>query len=132
MLIRILQSFLSSSGVYTALEGHRMKVKEDKKLDKYMRLDRELKKLWNIKVTVIPIVIRALETVLKNLEKRLDRLEIKGRIETLWTTALQKLATILSRLLRRLVVTQTPVKKHQIELMRKTPTRKIMASSNYF
>ena len=36
---------------------HRIKLKECEKRDKYLDLARELKKLWNLKVTIIPIVI---------------------------------------------------------------------------
>ena len=36
---------------------HRVKLKEYEKRDKYLELGRELKKLWNMKVTVIPIVM---------------------------------------------------------------------------
>ena len=36
---------------------HRIKLKECEKKDKYLDLARELKKLWNMKVTIIPIVI---------------------------------------------------------------------------
>ena len=39
--------------------NHRVKLKESEKKDKYLDLDRELKKLWNMKVTIIPIVIDA-------------------------------------------------------------------------
>ena len=46
---------------------HRVKLKESKKRDKYPDLARELKKLWNMKVMVIPIVIGALGTVTKGL-----------------------------------------------------------------
>ena len=49
----------------------------DEKLDKYFDLTRELKKLWNMKVTVIQIIVRALDTISKNVEKRLEELEIK-------------------------------------------------------
>ena len=44
---------------------HRLKLKESKKRDKYIDLARELKKLWNMKVTVIPIVTGELGTVTK-------------------------------------------------------------------
>ena len=44
---------------------HREKLKESEKKDKYLDLARELKKLWNTKVTFIPIVIGALGTVTK-------------------------------------------------------------------
>ena len=49
---------------------------------------RKLKKLWNMKVTVIPIVIGALDTVTKGLVKGLEDMEIRGRVETMQTTAL--------------------------------------------
>ena len=39
---------------------HRIKLKEYEKRDKYLDLAGELKKLWNMKVTIIPIVIGAL------------------------------------------------------------------------
>ena len=42
---------------------HRVKIKENKSRDKYLDLARELKKLWNMKVTVVPIVVDALGTV---------------------------------------------------------------------
>ena len=43
---------------------HRIKLKESEKKDKYLDLARELKNLWNMKVTIVPIVIGALGTVL--------------------------------------------------------------------
>ena len=47
---------------------HRIKLKESEKKDKYLDIARELekknkKKLWNMKVTFIPVVIGALCTV---------------------------------------------------------------------
>ena len=60
---------------------------------------RELKKLWNMKVTIVPIVIGALGTVTKGLLKGLEDLEIGGRVETIQTTALLKTARILRRVL---------------------------------
>ena len=55
---------------------------------KYLDLARGLKKLWNIKVTIVPIVIGALGTVTKWLLKGLEDLEVSGRVETIQTTAL--------------------------------------------
>ena len=46
---------------------HKVKIKENKNRNKYSNLDREQKKLWNSKVTVIPIVIGALGTIPKGL-----------------------------------------------------------------
>ena len=78
---------------------HRGKLKECEKRDKYLDIARELKKQWNIKVTIIPIVIGALSTVTKGLEKRLEDLEITGRVETIQTTAFLRSAIILRRVL---------------------------------
>ena len=36
---------------------HAVKSKESEKKDKYLDITRELKKLWNMKVTVMPIVM---------------------------------------------------------------------------
>ena len=44
---------------------HRIKLKESEKKDKYLDLARELKKLWNMKVTIVPIVMGALGTITK-------------------------------------------------------------------
>ena len=63
---------------------HRVKVKESEKEDKYLDLARELKKkLWNIKVTLIPVVIGALGKITKGLIKGLVELEIRERVETI-------------------------------------------------
>ena len=39
---------------------HRRNLKECEKKDKYLDLARELKNLWNMNVTIVPIVIGAL------------------------------------------------------------------------
>ena len=52
-----------------------------------------------MKVKVVPIVVGALGMVSKGRVKRLDELEIRGRNETIQTSALQKLARILRRVL---------------------------------
>ena len=45
-------------------------------------------KLWNMQVTIIPIVIGGLDTVTKGLTQRLEDLEITGQVETIQTYAL--------------------------------------------
>ena len=57
------------------------------------------KKLWNMKATVIPVVIGALVTVAKGLVQGPEDLKIRGRIETIQTTALLRSARILRRVL---------------------------------
>ncbi len=57
---------------------HRLNLKESEKKDKYLDLARELKKLWNMKVTIIPIVIGTFDTVTKGLLKGLEDLRVGG------------------------------------------------------
>ena len=71
---------------------HKINLKESEKKDKYLDLARELKKLWNMKVTIVPIVIGALGTITKGLLKGLKDLEVGGRVETIQTTALIRTA----------------------------------------
>ena len=78
---------------------HRIKLKECEKKDKYLDLARELKKLWNMKVTIVLIVIGAFGTVTKGLFMGLEDLEVGGWVETIQTTALLKTARILRRVL---------------------------------
>ena len=61
-------------------------------------LARELKKLWNMKVTVI-LVISALGMIPKGLIKRQEELEIGGQVETIQTIALLRLERIPRRVL---------------------------------
>ena len=57
------------------------------------------RKLWNMKLTVIPIVTGAHGTVTKRLVQGLNDLEIRGRLETNQTIALLGSASILRRVL---------------------------------
>ena len=84
---------------FAVAEDHRIKLKEREKRDKYLDLARELKKLWNMKVTIIPIVIGSFGTVTKGLFNGLEDLEVGGRVETIQTTALLKTTIILRRVL---------------------------------
>ena len=52
-----------------------------------------------MKVAIIPIVISAFGTVTKGLLKRLEDLEVGGRVETIQTTALFRTDRILRRVL---------------------------------
>ena len=70
----------------------RVKLKESEKIDKYQDLARELKKLWNMKVTVMPI--DAIRTVSKGLIQ--GKWEL-GNKRTSWNHPLLKLARILRR-----------------------------------
>ena len=77
----------------------------------YLDLVGELRKLLNMKLTVIPVVIGTLETVLKDLDRDLDNLNIRGLTETIKTTALLNPGN-----LGRLAVPQIPLKEHHLSL----------------
>ena len=64
-----------------------------------------------MKVTIIPIVIGAFGMVIKGLLKSLEDLEVGGIIENGQNTEKSPGD------LRRLAVTQSPVKDHQLTLM---------------
>ena len=107
---------------FAVLADHRVKLKEGEKRDKKktnkLALARELKKLWNRKVSVIPIVVGALGTVPKELVKELEDLKIRGQVERPFlTTSLLRLAGILRK------VTQILVKNNRLTLMRKNLKR---------
>ena len=108
---------------FAAPADHRINLKESEKKDKYLDLARELKKLWNMKVTIVPIVIGAFDTVTKGFLKGLEDLEVSGWVETIQTDSIaedgQNTETSPGDL-RRLAVIQTPVKNHQLILMWKT------------
>ena len=78
---------------------HKINLKECAKKDKYLDLARELKKLWNMKVTIVPIVIGAFGTISKGLLKGLEDLEVGRRVETIQMTALLRKDRILRRIL---------------------------------
>ena len=84
---------------FAVTADRRRKLKESEKKDKYLELARELKKLWNMKVTIIPIVIGAFGTVTKGLLKGLEDLEVVGGVETIQTTPLLRTSRILRRVL---------------------------------
>ena len=80
-------------------DDHRIKLKESEKKEKRLGLARELKKLWNMMVTIILIVIGAFGILTKGLLKRMDDLEVGGRVETIQTTAPLTTTRILRRVL---------------------------------
>ena len=52
-----------------------------------------------MKVTIVPIVIGAFDTIIKGLLKGLEGLEVGGREETIQMTALLRTARLLRRVL---------------------------------
>ena len=90
---------LLNTELYRSWRSQDKTEKKSEKRDKYLDHARELKKLWNMKVTVIPIKIDALSTVTKGLVQKVGDLEIRGRVEITQTTALLRSARVLRRVL---------------------------------
>ena len=79
-----------------------------------------------MKVTIIPIVIGAFETITKGLLKRLEDLEVGGRVETIQTTTLLRTARILRSVLKTL--RDLLALKHQWKTIRYTQMWKTLMS----
>ena len=90
---------MNTAAINSRPADNRIKLKECEKKDKYLDLARELKKLWNMQVIIIPIVISAFGIVTKGLLKRLKDLKVGGRVESIQMTALLRTARILRRVL---------------------------------
>ena len=109
---------------FPVLADHRIKLKEREKKDKHLDLARELKKNWDMKVAIVPIVIGTFGTVTKGL---LKGLEDSGSWRTSGDHPNDSIIEDGQNTekspgdLRWLAVTQTPVKNHQRSLMWKAP-----------
>ena len=101
---------------------HRVKLKECEKRDKYLDLARGLKKLWNMKVAIVLIVIGALGTVTKDLVQMTGGLGNKRTSGDHPTYCIIEIGQNTKKSpgdLRRLVFTQTTARNYQLILVRK-------------
>ncbi len=74
----------------------RVKLREWEKRNKYLDLASKLKRFWNMKVRIIPIVIGAHFTGMKGLLQGLEDLEITGRVQIIQTSVLLESARMLN------------------------------------
>ena len=96
--------------ILCCLDGAESENQRKRKEGIQLDLSRELRKSWNIRVTVILILLCALGTVSKVLKRGLEALETGGRIITIQTKVLSRSARILQkspRYLRRFATIQT-------------------------
>ena len=77
----------------------RVEEKEVEKREKYVFLAQELQRIWNISVTVVPIVVGSLGVIPRDLEKWLKSLEIDVSVGLLQKVALLGSARILRKVL---------------------------------
>ena len=57
----------------------RIAEKEKYKIEKYQDLERELQKIWNVKLKIIPLVVGSLGAIPKQFDKRLKQIGVKAR-----------------------------------------------------
>ena len=74
-------------------------LKEQEKVNKYQGLRIEVQKLWNIKATVILVIIGALGIISNNFEKHFDEIGILKDIPSQQNTTFFGTVFILSRVL---------------------------------
>ena len=94
---------------------HGVKLKDSEKRDKYLYLARELRKLWNMNVMVIPIAVGALGTIPKETGRLTNPSTSRDNPECSITKIGQKTEKSPGDLRR--LVTQTTVKDHQLTLV---------------
>ena len=80
--------------------GKRIIDKKKQKIENYQNLKREIQRLWNLqKIDVVPVVLGALGSVKKNIEKYVDKRGIKIDLHTVQKTTLLETARILRKVL---------------------------------
>ena len=78
----------------------RVEEKEQEKVEKYQDLKREIGRMWEIrKVQVVPVVIGAIGSVSKGIDKWIEKLDIKRNFVDMQNTALLGTARILRKVL---------------------------------
>ena len=81
---------------------NRIEEKENKKIEKYENLRREMKQIWNLKsVHVIPVVIGALGAITGRFHSWIKSIRIEVRVEHLQKTALLGTSKILRKVLEK-------------------------------
>ena len=108
---------------FAILANHRLKLKENEKKDKYLDLARELKKLWNMKVTFILIndwcSWYTHQSIIKGTGGPKNK-RTSGDHQNNYIIVIGQITEKSPEYLRVLAVSQTSVKDHQLTLMRKT------------
>ena len=95
---------------------HGIKIKGSKNLNEYLDFARELKMLWDIKVTVMRLIVGTFRTILTNMEKRLREMKIRN----IWDSRPQYYSDTeksLGMLMRRFAVTQTSGENYLLPLV---------------
>ena len=90
---------LVKSLVLKLLEKVRIEEKEKEKIEKYQDLIKELQKIWNVGVNIIPLVVGSVGVILKQFHNRLKKTSIAVEIGQVQKTVLLGKARILRKVL---------------------------------
>jgi hypothetical protein len=83
-----------------AISGDRNVIKKEaKKILKYKDLTIEIQRMWNVKATVIPVIIGATGTISKSLKKYVSGIPGNHEVRELQKTAILGTAHILRKVL---------------------------------
>ena len=77
----------------------RIEEKEKDKIEKYQDLGRELQKIWNVKVKIIPLVVGSSGAIPKQFGNRYKQIGIAGGTAEVQKTVLLRTARILRKVL---------------------------------
>ena len=75
----------------------RIEEKEKDKIEKYQDLERDLQKMWNVKVKIIPIVVGSLGAIPKKIGNRLKQIGIAAGTAQVQKTVLFGTARLLGK-----------------------------------
>ena len=76
-----------------------LEIKEKDKIEKYQDLRREIQKIWNVKVKIIPLVVGSLGAILKQFGNRLNQIGIAAGTAQVQKRVLLGAARILTKVL---------------------------------
>ena len=80
-------------------EDSRIEKKEREKIEKYQDLRKELQKIWNVRVKIIPLVVGSLGAIPKQFSKRLEENGITAEIRQVQKSVLLETTRILRKVL---------------------------------
>ena len=75
-------------------------MKEKEKIEKYQDLRRELQKIWNVRLKIIPFVVGSLGAIPKQFHNRLKEIGVTAEIGQVQKTVLLGRARILRKVLK--------------------------------
>ena len=86
-------------GDFAVPTDHWIHISQQRKTENSQDLKRELQKLWNSKISIVPIVVGAFGTIPKSLKKHLNELNVEVNISQMQTTVLLSITRIIRKLL---------------------------------